>query len=268
MKTLLTLLFAICLIVTLPAFGNSVGSPTGPSSGPSAPSPSAGPGDPIIGLPADSGTGNCFPFGCAYSGEYQQVYTNSQFTGGPITITDLEFFNTQDNAGATAMNSGNWTISLSSTTADWNTLSPTYATNIGADNTVVFNGNLSQPWAFGDTLTINLTTPFTYNPGSGLNLLMDVNVAGATAPGGTIFFDTNGYNGGNFNGDTIMGRVFCPGGVACGAGSINAGYGLVTGFSTGPATVPEPSQTGLALVGLLGVVAVLHRKLSALVGSR
>jgi hypothetical protein len=259
MKSLLTLLFAVSLIMTLPALGNTTG--TGSSSGPPTSGPTPGPGDPIIGLPPDAGTGNCFPFGCAYNGEYQQVYTNSQFTGGPITITNLEFFNTQVDTSATAMNSGNWTISLSSTAADWNTLSPTFATNIGADNTVVFNGNLSQPWAFGDTLTINLATPFTYNPGSGLNLLMDVNVAGATAPGGLLYFDTNGYNGGGFNGNTIMGRVYGP-------GSVNAGYGLVTGFSTGPATVPEPSQTGLALVGLLGLVAVLHRKLSALVGSR
>jgi hypothetical protein len=209
------------------------------------------------------GTGNCFPFGCAYSGEYQQVYNSGQFASGPITITDLEFFNTQVNTFASAMNSGNWTISLSTTSADWNTLSPTYASNIGGNNTVVFNGNLSQPWAFGDTLTINLTTPFTYDPGAG-NLLMDVNVAGASALGGSIFFDTNGFNGGNFNGNKFLGRVYCNG---CAPGNVNSGYGLVTGFSTGNA-VPEPSQTGVALVGLLGVVAVFRRKLSALVGSR
>lgn len=74
--------------------------------------------DVIVGLPADSNAGNCFQFGCDYSHsnggspEYQQVYTASQFTG-PITITDLEFFNTQIDEGATSMNSGNWTISLS-----------------------------------------------------------------------------------------------------------------------------------------------------------
>jgi hypothetical protein len=101
-----------------------------------------------VGLPADAGIGNCFPFGCSYTGGYQQVYTKSQFAG-PIKITNLEFFNTKENfGGATAMNAGNWAISLSTTSADWNTLSSTYATNIGSDNTLVFNGNLAQPWAF------------------------------------------------------------------------------------------------------------------------
>src|SRR5690242_7417770 len=31
----------------------------------------------ITGFPQDQGFGNCFPFGCAYDGEYQQVYTHS-----------------------------------------------------------------------------------------------------------------------------------------------------------------------------------------------
>jgi hypothetical protein len=118
--------------------------------------------DTVLGLPADTGAGNCDPFGCAYADQYQQVYTHSLFSG-PITITGLEFFNTQINQGATSMNSGTWDISLSTSPADWNSLSETFASNIGADNTLVFSGSLSQPWAFGDTLTINFTTPFSYN---------------------------------------------------------------------------------------------------------
>ena len=46
--------------------------------------------DVIVGLPPNPGTGNCFPFGCRYGDEYQQVYTASGFSG-PITITNLEF---------------------------------------------------------------------------------------------------------------------------------------------------------------------------------
>ena len=78
----------------------------------------------IVGTPADPGLGNSFPFGGNYdaatNGQYQQVYTQSLFTG-PITITGLEFYNTQENGSATAMNTGTFTISLSTTAADWNT---------------------------------------------------------------------------------------------------------------------------------------------------
>ena len=66
-----------------------------------------------IGNPPDPGSGNSFPFGSAYNAEYQQVYSNSNFTSGPISITDIYLYNTQYNSGATSTPSGTYTVNLS-----------------------------------------------------------------------------------------------------------------------------------------------------------
>ncbi|MGA3202476.1 MAG: PEP-CTERM sorting domain-containing protein [Bryobacteraceae bacterium] len=203
----------------------------------------------IVGTPADSDEGNAFPFGGAFNGEYQQVYTNSLFSG-PITITGLEFFNTQFNDDATAMNTGTFTISLSSTSADWDTLSSTPANNIGVNNTEVFSGSLAQPWAFGDTLTITFSTPFTYTPGPGANLLVDIVSTGTDDAGGLIFFDENGYNNGGRNGNTIFGREYDGTSESDPVSGVDSGFGLVTGFET---TTPEPGTLSLFVVSLIGL---------------
>ena len=218
----------------------------------------------LAGLPADSGRGNCYPFGCNYSstgdGEYQQVYTHSLFSG-PMTITGLEFFNTQFNTGAESMNTGTFTIFISSTSADWNTLSGTAANNIGADNTEVFSGSLAQSWVFGDTLSIAFSTPFTYAPGVGANLLLDIVAASTGDAGGQIAFDVNGTGPTrSLNANTIFGRLTDD-------GILNHGYGLVTGFETGSTGVPEPATFALFACGLVGLQAVrLRRKVRMRIG--
>ena len=211
----------------------------------------------ITGAPPDNATGNCFPLGCAYQGRYQQVYTHSLFPG-PVIITALQFFNTEENQNAISMNSGKWNISLSTTPADWNTLSGDFASNIGPDDKQVFSGNLSRPWTFGDTLTIFFSAPFTYDPADGNLLPLNLVAVGTSDAGGKIFFNTNGFNRGAENGNTIFGRDYCAGGTNCGdSGTASSGYGLETGFlvkvkpeadaAVSSATTPEPPS--LLLLG-------------------
>ena len=194
----------------------------------------------VVGSPANSD--NSYPFGwpaTASGSEYQQVYSRTQFAQ-PITITGLEFYNTQYNSGTSAIQSGTWTIDLSTTSADWNTLSTAFAANTGADNTTVFSGNLAQPWAFGDTLKILLSTPFTYDPTHG-NLLMDI-VPTGLGTANNIAFDAN-------SGNQYLGRVYPTSGR-------DNGLGLVTGFDY--SDVPEPSS--LALFGLGAAAVGLARR--------
>jgi hypothetical protein len=201
----------------------------------------------VVGLPADSNTGNCAPFGCSIlNSDYQQVYMNTLFSG-LITITGLEFFNTQDNSGAPGVEAGTFTVSLSTTSATWDSLSPNPASNIGADNTEVFSGSLAQPWAFGDTLSIPFSTSFTYAPGPSANLLVDIFVAGAGPPSG-LFLDTNGF----YQPNNIFGRDIN------GSGFEGSGYGLVTGFET--MATPEPTPFALLGLGLIALeIARLYR---------
>jgi hypothetical protein len=74
---------------------------------------------------------------------------------------------------------------MSSSPSDFDTMSSTFATNVGADAVTVFNGNVTLQPANGGSpndyyVDILLTTPFVYNAQSGLDLCVDVTAP--TAP--------------------------------------------------------------------------------------
>lgn len=204
--------------------------------------PATASADIVIGAPADLANGNCYPFGCDVSDwgpEYQQVYAASDFSG-PITITDLAFYNTQDPGGEP--DTGTFTISLSTTSAAVDGLNLSdLAANIGPDNTQVYSGSL--PALSGGVLQIDLSTPFTYNPENG-NLLINIYSTDASTSSTPLYLDArNGTATGQFS------RAYSgdPDGI------FSADYGLVTGFSTGSGVIPEPSTWAMMLIGFAGL---------------
>jgi len=120
---------------------------------------------------------------------HQQVYGSNEFSTGPILIEELRF--RPDRVYGMAFNTtiSNIQVNLSTTQRNPTALSSTYAQNVGADDTVGFQGSLSissqfagpanGPKAFD--MIVRLSQPFFYNPASG-HLVVDVrNFSGSSA---------------------------------------------------------------------------------------
>ncbi len=112
---------------------------------------------------------------------YQQIFAASQFGSAPLLITQIAFRPDVTQATPFSNAFSELRIDLSTTSVAVNSLSSTFANNVGANNTTVFDqavtlssANLPGP---GNTkqfdVIIALTTPFLYNPAAG-NLLMDM----------------------------------------------------------------------------------------------
>lgn len=203
----------------------------------------------VIGSPASSGTGNCFPFGCTgWQSTYQQVYGSSNFASA-FTINSLSFYHTEIGPSAQFPALGTYTISLSTTLAAVDGLSLNPVNNIGLDNTTVFVGALPTPVPFGTQMNLILSTPFMYDPNMG-NLLMSVTALDVSQPSQIMYFDVN------TSALDQMSRL--------GRGGENNAFvdwaGLVTGFNEVEISVPEPGTIALLGLGLAGLGFTRRKK--------
>jgi len=143
------------------------------------------------------------PFSCAIGGlatseRYQQVYLGSQFPeAGLIDKISFRLVSAESpfsSPGFGPTDLSGVLIELSTTQAQPNALSNTFADNVGPDVQAVFAGvltlsapqcneNLPQPCTFD--IMIPLQNPFFYDPGNG-NLLLDVRIPECVI---TQFFD-------------------------------------------------------------------------------
>jgi hypothetical protein len=116
------------------------------------------------------------------------VYGASQFpTGGPLRISELRMRPSAVVGNAFTSTIPDLQIRMSTTAAQANNLSATFASNVGPNETVVFDGPITLSSRFVGPaggpkefdIIIPLATPFTYNPAAG-NLLVEVRHASAT----------------------------------------------------------------------------------------
>jgi hypothetical protein len=200
------------------------------------------------------------------SERYQQVYAASQFAafgGQPQLITQIAFRPDALLGSAFDTTFPDIRITLSTTSKAPGGLSATFADNIGADATTVYDGALrlfsddtGPPTGPKDfDITIPLMTRYLYDPQANENLLIDVEIFQADT---TTRFDAE-----DFVIDPVESRLYDedPNGINDPMGHLDRGTqtGLVTQF-TFQAAVPEPSSLALFGLGAAGLAIWRRRR--------
>jgi hypothetical protein len=189
----------------------------------------------------------------------QQLIGSGQFAsvGGSLLIDQLSF-RLAPGSGSGGVSMTNLNLSLSTSPKFPNTISTTFADNVGPDNTLVFSGPFTDS-SLGCTgpapcpfdINVNFTTPFLYNPTLG-SLLLDLKITGVS---GDAFLDSVNFDGpgggivsivGTLNGTTALGSSFN------GSDIMQLRY----------TAVPEPASGALLFIGA-AALALIKRGRSA-----
>lgn len=199
-------------------------------------------------LATGSGSGVPFSISTGNSLRYQQVFSSSAFSSFnkiPHLITGI-YFSAESSTGVYGVIS-NLRVDLSTTQSAPDRLSSIFATNVGTDDQIVFDG----PWTIhsvnGETLDILMpfSKPFVYDPSKG-NLLLDVrNLSG----GQTIYI-----NGANIADDQVS-RMYSH--DVFGNKGEGDSFGLIAKFVIAP--VPEPSSLGILILPALWMLRRLKK---------
>jgi hypothetical protein len=188
----------------------------------------------------------------------QNVYSSRLFPSNKVlVIRELRYRPSAVWGNAFSTTIANLQINLSATDAEVNGLSATFANNVGANDTVVFNGSINLSSAFAGPvngpkefdIVIPLTTPFRYNPAQG-NLLIDYrNRSGS----GAANIDAGSGNGAS--------RVFALGANSTVAQSVDQGAEVVqlvyTEGEPGPVTPPPVIASFTPRSGPTGTVVTI-----------
>lgn len=142
---------------------------------------------------ANSYTGNTTLLWRSTAFRFQCLYDTTHFINQglnhPITINRLRFRGLNGIVDPGGQVYTGVTVQLSSSPSDYDTMSTTFATNVGADVVTAYTGDVTLlPMSGGapndNYIDIVLTTPFQYNPELGMDLCVDVTAP--TAPSATV----------------------------------------------------------------------------------
>ncbi|MFO0314510.1 MAG: PKD domain-containing protein [Planctomycetota bacterium] len=206
---------------------------------------------------AEGGTNNAFPWNRGTSStRIQFVVDSTHFTSqgvvSPINISQLRY--RADAATATTTWAGgtwpNVRIDMASCPVNYLNVSTTFASNLGPDLATVHNGPVTVVGGAGNGtgipgpwyITIPLTTPFFYDPTTGVDLTVDIYQDGTGWTGTSRAADHVTSTG---NPPPLGRRVYNTSTTALTAptGTVGLNYGIVTEFTYTPAAGLFPAFT-------------------------